>query len=119
MSMFRRAFTLVELLVVIGIIAVLIAVLLPALQSAREQAVSLQCLSNLRACGQTLYLYATQNKGQFPPMSLQSPESLVQGGNRVETGVPTTKYPDVKYAIARIVNPGSDPTKTPYAPGGL
>lgn len=115
----RHAFTLVELLVVIGIIAILIAILLPALQSAREQARSVQCLSNLRGCGQTLYLYANQNKGMFPPMSLQSPESFVQGNNRVESGVPTSRYPDVKEALARIVNPQSDPNAVPYSAGGL
>jgi len=91
----RRAFTLVELLVVIGIIAVLIAILLPALQAAREQAKSVQCLSNLRGCGQLLYIYATQNKGMFPPMALQSPESLVQGGQIVNPDNPN--YPGRPY----------------------
>jgi prepilin-type N-terminal cleavage/methylation domain-containing protein len=117
----RRAFTLVELLVVIGIIAILIAILLPALQAAREHAKSVQCLSNLRGCGQILYIYATQNKGMFPLMALQSPESLVQGNNRVEMGVPTSPYPNVKDAIARIANPGSnpDPANVNFSPGGL
>lgn len=116
-----RAFTLVELLVVIGIIAILIAILLPALQSAREQARTVQCLSNLRSCGQTLYIYATQNKGMFPPMALQSPESLVQGILRREKGVPDSRYPNVKEAIARIVNPGSDPDPLDenFSAGGL
>lgn len=61
-----KAFTLVELLVVIGIIAVLIAILLPALNSARRQAKSISCMSNLRSVGQMMALYATSNKNQIP-----------------------------------------------------
>ncbi|HSZ54368.1 MAG TPA: prepilin-type N-terminal cleavage/methylation domain-containing protein [Tepidisphaeraceae bacterium] len=62
----RRAFTLVELLVVIGIIALLIALLLPALNSAREHARSAKCLSNLRQLGQAAYFYAQSNRDFFP-----------------------------------------------------
>src|SRR2546429_208488 len=62
----NRAFTLVELLVVIGIIAVLISVLLPALGRAREHANSAACLSNLRQIGMAAFMYAQQNKGQLP-----------------------------------------------------
>lgn len=62
----RRAFTLVELLVVIGIIAMLIAILLPALQSARRQARRTNCLSNLRQLGQVTIMYATENRGWYP-----------------------------------------------------
>ncbi|HYE18801.1 MAG TPA: prepilin-type N-terminal cleavage/methylation domain-containing protein [Tepidisphaeraceae bacterium] len=62
----RKAFTLVELLVVIGIIALLISILLPALSKAREQAQQAACLSNLRQLGASMQLYANDFKDQIP-----------------------------------------------------
>jgi prepilin-type processing-associated H-X9-DG protein/prepilin-type N-terminal cleavage/methylation domain-containing protein len=65
-SRFRFGFTLVELLVVIGIIALLISILLPALANAREAANAAVCMSNMRQFGIGLEIYADQNKGAMP-----------------------------------------------------
>jgi prepilin-type N-terminal cleavage/methylation domain-containing protein/prepilin-type processing-associated H-X9-DG protein len=62
----RKAFTLVELLVVIGIIALLISILLPALSRARRAAQSAACLSNLRQLGNAYQMYINANSGFLP-----------------------------------------------------
>jgi prepilin-type processing-associated H-X9-DG protein/prepilin-type N-terminal cleavage/methylation domain-containing protein len=68
-SRFHTAFTLVELLVVIGIIAVLISMLLPALNRARQSAQAVQCLSNQRQIALAIQMYANGNKQSYPPFS--------------------------------------------------
>src|SRR5690349_6123903 len=62
----RRGFTLVELLVVIGIIAVLISVLLPALAKARSRAQTVACASNLRQIVTACVQYTVEYKGSYP-----------------------------------------------------
>jgi prepilin-type N-terminal cleavage/methylation domain-containing protein/prepilin-type processing-associated H-X9-DG protein len=62
-----NGFTLIELLVVIGIIGILMAILLPALSTARAQANAIKCTANLRSIGQGFYLYANANRGTIVP----------------------------------------------------
>jgi prepilin-type N-terminal cleavage/methylation domain-containing protein len=75
-----KAFTLVELLVVIGIIALLISILLPALSKARGQAQTIQCGSNLRQVGQAFNFYANEFAGRLPA-SIDSPLKTLASGD--------------------------------------
>ena len=85
-----RAFTLVELLVVIGIIALLISILMPTLSNARRQSNSVKCLSNLRQIGTAYVLYASQYRGAWPV--------AVHGAGNTEFPLPSgveLRWPDL------------------------
>src|SRR5438046_473261 len=101
---YRRAFTLVELLVVIGIIAVLISILIPTLAGVRRQANVVQCGSNMRQLAAAMIMYVQDNKGRFPasefstitgiyPYGFSWPNQLVRGRYINAPGLSVYKFP--------------------------
>jgi len=123
----RRAFTLVELLVVIAIIAILVGLLLPAVQAAREAGRRTQCINKVHQLGLALHNYASTNS-QFPPSATMSgtTSKSVTGYSWLYKLLPYTEYTNLyknmpstvtTSALAMITSNGSvaiaDQTKIP------
>jgi type II secretory pathway pseudopilin PulG len=81
----RRGAAFVELLVVLGIIALLVAILVPMFLHARQRANSHQCTDNLRQLGQAMFAYASSHRGQFP--STSPPSTAEQAANHVSASM--------------------------------
>ena len=111
----RGGFTLVELLVVIGVIAVLISMLLPALQRARAAAQQIKCMSNMRQQGQFVFMYAAESKGKLPHYRADGTGSMYQAMVR-EGFIRTTKLVSVSLGFPLSSSPLF---RTMYAPGVL
>jgi prepilin-type N-terminal cleavage/methylation domain-containing protein/prepilin-type processing-associated H-X9-DG protein len=114
----ERAFTLVELLVVIGIIALLIGILLPVMGRVRAQGRTLACAANQRSILQALFIYAAESKGSLPYGRIRQIQSLQTGtGSSSDNNVndPTTNsvYDWASYANSRMKKVPSGESRIP------
>jgi prepilin-type N-terminal cleavage/methylation domain-containing protein/prepilin-type processing-associated H-X9-DG protein len=99
----KKAFTLVELLVVMGVISVLVAMLMPALRKAREASQKVQCLSNLKQCYLGIQMYQNANRGYIPQYRWKGGVKLwghfVLAGMNANDEPNNPKYMDIKASI--------------------
>ena len=100
----RKHFTLIELLVVIAIIAILAAILLPALQSARERGWGANCISQLKQCGTAAASYNNDNRGFFPGVNTTGNDK--KGDPNYPTWAQV--YADTKYLGTRLADGSTD-----------
>src|SRR3954468_24229868 len=121
-SMPPRAFTLVELLVVIGIIALLLAILLPALSRVKESANRAKCLANINELGRAVLLYCHDNEDHLPdagsgnaPDALMSPRA-VGLPPWTSFGPDTYVLPSIGQALEKYLNSDSRLWMCPSAP---
>src|ERR1700728_1324157 len=116
---FKRGFTLVELLVVIGIIALLIAILLPALGKARQQARQLQCMNNERQLLSALLMYTQDNDGYLPCDASQGVKGYIDDDSTPWNPYAVERNPWWAEGANGIANPITGYVGTPTSPGFL
>jgi prepilin-type N-terminal cleavage/methylation domain-containing protein/prepilin-type processing-associated H-X9-DG protein len=116
-----NGFSLIELLVVIGIIGLLLGLLLPALEKAREEANTLRCTANVSQLGLALSMYSTDNHGQFP-RTVYVPDAAIVAGTSAAAPDPFgpggPQPNDVTAALFLLVRGGNLPPKILNEPYG-